>query len=120
MSVERGRMAEEVTADYLVGRGWKVLARNQRTPLGEMDLVCEDGPVLVIVEVKARSRHDFGEPLESVGPRKERRLRAAAGWWLAEHGGCRHGVRFDVVVVVELRADGELRSLAHLADVFGR
>lgn len=119
MSVERGRMAEEVTADYLEGRGWKVLARNQRTPLGEMDLVCEDGPVLVIVEVKARSGHTFGEPLESVGPRKERRLRAAAGWWLAEHGGCRHGVRFDVVVV-ELRADGELRSLAHLADIFGR
>jgi len=118
-AVQRGRTAEEATADYRAGRGWRILARNQRTPVGELDLVCEDGLVLVMVEVKARSSDAFGRPLESIGPRKERRLRAAAGWWLAEHGGCRHGVRFDVVVV-ELQRDGGLHSLAHLADVFGR
>jgi putative endonuclease len=115
-SVARGRRAEEAAADYLLSRGWEVLARNYRTPVGEIDLVCAEGETLVIVEVKARSGGLFGEPLESIGPRKERRLRAAAAWWMAEQARVGRQVRFDVVVVL-LESDGRLFSLEHLGDI---
>src|SRR5665648_278489 len=76
------------------------VAHNHRTPVGEIDLVCRDDATLVIVEVKARSGSYFGEALESIGPRKERRLRAAAAWWMAERGRVTRNVRFDVIVVM--------------------
>ncbi len=117
-SVQKGRLGEDAAAEYLQHRGWTVVARNQRTPVGELDLVCEDGGTLVVVEVKARSSSAFGEAIESVGPRKERRLRAATGWWLAEQGGRWRPVRFDVVVV-ELQSDGTLHCLIHMRDVLG-
>lgn len=117
-SVARGRMAEEAAGDYLVSHGWELVAHNYRTPVGEIDLVCRDETTLVIVEVKARSGSYFGDALESVGPRKERRLRAAAAWWMAERGRVTRDVRFDVIVVM-LENDGSLRSLAHLRDVLG-
>lgn len=117
-AVARGRQAEDAACDYLRSRGWEVLAQNHRTPVGEIDLVCRDGRTLVIVEVKARSSSHFGEALESVGPRKERRLRAAAAWWMAERGRMTREVRFDAVVVM-LEEDGSLRSLAHMGDILG-
>ena len=95
-----------------------MIARNLRTPVGELDLVCIEDQATVVVEVKGRSSRLFGEALESIGPRKERRLRAAAAWWMAEEGGVRRGVRFDVIVVC-LDDDGSVRSLAHLRDVLG-
>ena len=63
-----------------------MLAKNQRTPLGELDLVCRSSSQIVIVEVKARSGEEYGTGLEAIGPRKARRLRAAAMWWLSEQG----------------------------------
>ena len=114
----KGRTAEEAAAAFLTARGWSVLARNHRTPAGELDLVCADGPVIVVVEVKARSDTQFGEALESIGPRKQRRLRASAAWWMAEQGWAGHSLRFDVVDV-SLGDDGLPGSLTHLPDVLG-
>lgn len=118
VSGERGRLAEDAAAWYLQGRGWQVLGRNQRTPVGELDLVCREGDTVVVVEVKARSGNLYGEALESIGPRKERRLRAAAAWWAAERGDYPCRLRFDVVVVA-LLGDGSLHSLAHVRDILG-
>lgn len=114
----KGRAAEEAAAAFVTARGWTVLARNHRTPAGELDLVCADGPVIVVIEVKARSGALFGDPFESIGPRKQRRLRASAAWWMASHGWPGHTLRFDAVAV-SLDVDGLPRSLTHLPDVLG-
>lgn len=114
----KGRQAERAAADYLRSRGWKVVVENYVTPVGEIDLVARDGVTLVMVEVKARSNSMFGEALEAVGPRKERRLRAAAAWWMAEKGQVTHELRFDVITI-SLGDDGSLLSLSHLPDVLG-
>jgi putative endonuclease len=115
--VTRGRAAEEAVACYLQGKGWEILGRNQRTPVGEIDLLCRQDNVVVVVEVKARSTNRYGEALEAVGPRKVRRLRAAAAWWMIERGWTPFRLRFDVVAV-ELDGAGLPRSLSHLRDVF--
>jgi putative endonuclease len=116
--VERGRMGEQAAETFLAGRGYQVVARNQRTPVGELDLVCRDRAEVVIVEVKARYNEEFGAALEAIGPRKARRLRAAALWWLSERGMFPCSVRFDAVVV-SIDRRGLPLGLEHLRDVIG-
>jgi putative endonuclease len=112
----RGRSGEQLAASFLSDRGYRVLARNQRTPLGELDLVCSDGSQIVVVEVKARSSDEYGSALEAIGPRKTRRLRAAAMWWLSARGMLPCSLRFDAVVVALDRA-GLPRCLEHVRDI---
>ena len=83
--VARGRIGEQVAAAYLSARGYRVLAKNQRTPLGELDLICRHR--LVVVEVKARCTDDYGTALEAIGPRKAARL-AGSGALVALDAPC--------------------------------
>lgn len=98
-----GRYGEELAARHLDQAGIRVLARNWRCELGEVDLVAQDGHTLVICEVKTRRGLDFGSPLEGVTARKLARLRRLAARWLAEYDGdgTRPAtVRIDVVGVL--------------------
>lgn len=114
----RGRTGEQVAASFLAERGYRVLAKNQRTPLGELDLVCRTAAQVVVVEVKARSGDAYGSALESIGPRKARRLRAAAMWWLSEQGLLPCLLRFDAVLIA-LDGFGAPCSLEHVKDILG-
>jgi putative endonuclease len=116
--VVRGRTGEQVAASFLADRGYLVLAKNQRTPLGELDLVCRNSSQVVVVEVKARSSDGYGSALEAIGPRKARRLRAAAMWWLCDRGLLPCSLRFDAVVVA-LDGRGLPCSLEHVKDILG-
>ncbi len=112
----KGRAGEQAAAFFLSHNGYRVLARNQRTPLGELDIVCRSKTAIVIVEVKARSNSRHGEALEAIGPKKARRLRAAAVWWLSDKGLLPCAVRFDVVTVA-LGVNGEPLSLRHFENI---
>ncbi len=114
----RGRAGEELAAVYLTGKGYTLLGMNQRTPAGEVDLVCRRAGLMVIVEVKTRASEEFGSAIEAIGPRKARRMRAAALWWLAERGLLPCQTRFDAVVVM-LDAQGLPRTLEHIEDILG-
>jgi putative endonuclease len=116
--VVRGRTGEQIAASFLSDRGYRVLATNQRTPLGELDLVCRASSQIVVVEVKARSGDAYGSGLEAIGPRKTRRLQAAAMWWLSERGLFPCSVRFDAVVVA-LDSSGLPCSVEHFKDILG-
>ena len=107
-----------MAASFLAERGYRVLAKNQRTPLGELDLVCRDQAEIVVVEVKSRSGDAFGTALEAIGPLKARRLRGAAVWWLSAHGLFPCPVRFDAVVV-DLDGQGMPCCLQHVKDLMG-
>lgn len=80
-----GRWGEQAAAAYLLERGYQILARNVRTPYGEIDLVAEVDGLMVFVEVKARASRRFGLPEESLTLRKLKHMRAAAGHYAAEH-----------------------------------
>jgi putative endonuclease len=89
-----------LAADYLRTRGLAVLARNLGCKTGEIDLVCRDGDVLVMVEVRQRCSRDFGGALASVTPRKQRKIIRAAGFLLQRRPEWRaHRLRFDVIGV---------------------
>ena len=81
-------------------QGYKVVDRNWRCSLGEIDLIVRRGRQLVIAEVKARRSDAFGVPAVAVGPAKQQRLRRLAACWLAENRAGRSvDVRFDVVAI---------------------
>jgi putative endonuclease len=104
-----GRYGEELAARRLAADGMTVLARNWRCRDGEIDIVAEDGDVVVICEVKSRTQGTYEHPMAAVGPRKAERLRRLAERWLAEYGGPPPGgVRIDLIGVV-LPARGAAR-----------
>lgn len=94
-----GRSGEDAARDAYVRRGYRVVARNWRCRLGELDLVLERRGVLVFCEVKARRAGPFGGGYEAVGRRKRTKLRALAEAFLQETGFRPHAVRFDVASV---------------------
>jgi putative endonuclease len=97
-----GLSAESRAAAFLIAKGYRIVARRFRTPVGEIDLVARRGGVLVFVEVKARETFDAAA--EAIGKRQQRRIVAAAQSWLAAHpDDVVRDMRFDVVLVVPRR-----------------
>jgi putative endonuclease len=98
--LQRGACAEALVAEYLRMRGLKILARNMRCKAGEIDLVCLDGGVLAIIEVRQRERTEFGGALASVTLAKRRKIILATQYFLQrERQWMNMPLRFDVVAV---------------------
>jgi putative endonuclease len=98
--LQRGLAAEQLAADYLQAHGLVLLERNLRCKVGEIDLVCTEGAVLAIIEVRQRVRGDFGGALGSVTWRKQRKIIRAARYFFQRRPQWRtHRMRFDVVAL---------------------
>lgn len=94
-----GHTAETEAERFLRQKGYRILARNLRSPTGELDLVAESGDVLVFIEVKGRRTSAYGGPAYAVDRRKQTRLVRLAAQYLAQHGLRRNRLcRFDVVL----------------------
>ncbi|MGH8709498.1 MAG: YraN family protein [Burkholderiales bacterium] len=92
-----GKRAEELCAELLQKAGLRILARNWRCRLGEIDLVAEEGATLVFAEVRLRRDDAFGGAAESITAAKRARLLAAARLYLA--GRAQTACRFDVLLL---------------------
>ncbi len=93
-----GSRYEQKAAQYLEEQGYRILERNYRCKLGEIDLIARDGAYLAFVEVKYRLDARAGYGLEAVDVRKQRRIIRAASWYLYEkHIRENQPCRFDVV-----------------------
>ena len=97
-----GLSAESRAAAYLIVKGYRIVARRYRTPVGEIDIVARRRGVLVFVEVKARNTLD--DAAEAVTDRGKRRIVAAAETWLSQNPDDANGdIRFDAVLVAPRR-----------------
>ena len=95
-----GHSAERRAVWHYRLRGFRILAVNAWAGGHELDLVVRRGRRLAFVEVKAKAGSDLGDPLEMVGPQKQRRLRQAAAAWLAAHPDLADlEISFEVVAV---------------------
>ena len=94
-----GRQGEVLACQYLARHGYRVLVKNYRTKLGEVDIIAEERGTLVFVEVKSRRGHQCGHPFEAVTPAKCRQISKVALEYLAETGREGHPARFDVVAI---------------------
>jgi len=98
LPADTGRAAEDQALAYLQQRGLRLVARNVRNKLGELDLVMREHATLVIVEVRARRSAAFGDAAASVDARKQGKLLRATARYLQETR-LDLPVRFDVVAI---------------------
>ena len=110
-----GRQGEDAAARYLQRQGMKILERNLRTPVGEIDLVARHKSILAFVEVKTRRGSAFGSPGEAVGPRKQRQIVQTAKWYLNENPHKGLQPRFDVIAITVCGDDFQIE---HIPDAF--
>jgi len=108
----KGKAAEQLAVDYLQHQGLKLIERNFRVKGGEIDLICRDGKTTVFVEVRLRSRGDFGGAAASITATKQARLILAARYWLLRHGDT--PCRFDCILLDGLEA----KNIEWLRDAF--
>jgi putative endonuclease len=94
-----GKTGENVAADFLKKQGYKILERNHRNPMGEIDIIARDKRTLVFVEVKSRRSHGFGHPKYAVTYQKQRKISQTALYYLKTTRQHHVKARFDVVAV---------------------
>lgn len=99
-----GEEAERRAAEYLAGRGLRLVERNFHCRGGEIDLIMRDGVVVVFVEVRARSASRFGGAAESITSVKQARIILAARHYLAREG-LDAPCRFDALLLDGDRLD---------------
>lgn len=117
MRMQRGDAAEDLALRYLQLRGLKILRRNFRCKAGELDLICLDDGVLVVVEVRQRNSAEFGGALGSVTSVKQRKIIRAAQFLLQREKHWKNlSMRFDVLAIEGL-PDGAHR-VAWIKDAF--
>ena len=105
----RGWVSEHLAAVFLMAKGYRVLARRQKTPAGEIELIVVRGRRLVFVEVKQRA--SLVEAEAAIGPRQRARVRRAADLWLARHPRyAAHEIGFDLVFLVPPRFPKHLEN----------
>jgi putative endonuclease len=118
-----GRLGESLAANYLRRKGYRILGRNYRSKIGELDLIAAKDRTLVFVEVKTRTGTGGGQPYEAVDNRKQKKLLRLANGYLA-YGGVKDlneifdDTRIDVISIL-MSKDGHIRSLEHIKDAFG-
>jgi putative endonuclease len=111
-----GRLGEAAAEEALVHAGMRILARRFRLRIGEIDLIAEQGDLVVFVEVKTRRTTRYGAPAEAVTHVKRGRMARAALAFLSRTGRLERRARFDVV---EVYADGDrIGRVRHLVDAF--
>jgi putative endonuclease len=80
-----GKWGEDAVAAYLAERGYQIVARNARTPYGEIDLIAKQADITIFVEVKTRTSNKMGLPEDSVNPRKQAHMLACAEHYAMEN-----------------------------------
>jgi len=104
-----GAYGEILAANFLIGKGCRIIDRNFRTTYGEIDLIATNGDELLFIEVKTRTASGYGYPELAVDNRKISRLAKAAEIYLNKNGR-KYCWRLDIVSV-------EINKFAKLAKI---
>lgn len=111
-----GRWGEERAAQYLLSKGYEIVARNVRNEYGELDLITMHEGEMIFVEVKARRSGQFGLPEEAITPAKQKNILDAAQAYLQEHAQFEGDWRVDVISI--RRREGQSPEILHFENAF--
>ncbi len=110
-----GNLAENLAADFLVQKNYKILIRNFRYQRAEVDIIAEFEDLIVVIEVKARSYNALIEPQEAVTKKKIKAILLCSDFFMKENQIDKE-VRFDIITVVP-NESGKL-EINHIEDAF--
>lgn len=111
-----GRWGEEAASRYLKAKGYRIIERNFRCRLGEIDIIALDGTELVFIEVKARRNLNFGLPCESITTVKIKHLKKAVACYASTCPVRYRGVRLDVIEILAM--EGRIH-IHHIENILG-
>ena len=111
-----GQKGEELATLFLQQKNYRIIVRNYRCKIGEIDIIASDKKTLVFIEVKTRSSHFFGSPAMAVTTKKQRQISRAAENYLAQNHLFDAPARFDVIGIT-LPADGTT-EIDHIENAF--
>jgi len=112
-----GKQGEKIAAAFLRGSGCQILAKNFKAPRGgEVDIIAQDGKLLLFVEVKTRRADTKIRPLDAVNRDKQRLIERGANAWLRRLGTRELPWRFDVIEIY--LEDGAKPKINHVRDAF--
>lgn len=112
-----GRAGEEAALRHVEALGFRIVKRNYRCRMGEVDLIAADGDVLCFIEVKARRTGAFGRGLEAVAGRKQSQVRRVAAYYLGRFGTTPPACRFDAAEVW-LDPEGKPEKVCYVKNAF--
>jgi len=109
-----GKEGENIAADFLKKKGFRIIEKNYRTAFGEIDIIAQDRGVIVFVEVKTRSAITFGYPFEAVNPKKREKIRKVALCFMKRQNK-ESPARFDVLSIY---FEHGRQQIEHIQDAF--
>ncbi len=121
MTFERldfGKRGEKAAEAHLKKQGYRILKRNYRTKVGEIDLIAEHNSILVFIEVKSRSDSTLEHPFMAVTARKQKKIAQTARTFLAQNKVDDRQIRFDVVSVLPGSENPDSLQVEVLQDAF--
>lgn len=94
-----GKHGESIAIKHLIRNGYRIIERNYRSDLGEIDIIAKDKDTLVFVEVKTRTSYRFGDPKYAITQKKQRKISMVALGYLKVTRQEKVKARFDVVTI---------------------
>ncbi|MEI6639614.1 MAG: YraN family protein [Chlorobium sp.] len=116
-----GPEGEQIAADYLLSKGYRIIRRNYRFHRNEIDIIALHHKTLCFVEVKTRFSSAKGHPAEAVTPMKQREIIKAAQAYLTVTDNIDTDCRFDVLAILIQNMDGnriDAFTVEHFKDAF--
>lgn len=112
-----GKAGEDLAAAHLRQNNYRIIERNFRSKLGEIDIIASIGKTLIFCEVKTRLSTRYGYPFEAVTSRKQQTIRAVAELYLAMAKGLYEfdSIRFDVISILR---EGRSFKVEHITNAF--
>lgn len=117
--IATGKEGEKIAADFLKKNGYRIIDKNIRCPLGEIDIVAREKGAIVFVEVKTRKSSKLGYPEQAVGIRKQKKMSQLALWFLQKKKIIDTSARFDVVAITMLSSGNEIKLFKNAFDYIG-
>jgi putative endonuclease len=115
MKQSLGSEGEALAVEFLRKKGYRIIAKNYKTFLGEIDIVAKDGDTIVFLEVKTRTNESFGYPFEAVNENKRRKIKNVALLFLKKMKE-EVPARFDVLSISSTGDGGQ--EITHIKDAF--
>ncbi|RMF97214.1 MAG: YraN family protein [Candidatus Schekmanbacteria bacterium] len=114
-NIRKGREGEDIACAYLKRKGYRIIERNFRASVGEIDIIARDDKYTVFVEVKMRVSDDFAKPEENVDYSKQQKIKRCAELYLLQNGLYDTDCRFDVV---SIKSNGKEEKIELIRNAF--
>ena len=118
--IELGKAGEEMAVEYLKGKGYRILQRNFKNALGEIDIIAKHKDSICFIEVKTRTNLDKGLPQEAITGPKQRKLSRVALSFLKSRKLFASPARFDIVAVLKTPEENHIELFQNAFCLDGR